>query len=241
MHQHDQQHAAFVLHSRPYRETSLLVDLFVAEVGKVSVVARGGRRPGSSLRQALQPFNQLSIRFKGRDELKTLLGAETTEHLPALQGRSLLCGLYANELVQRLLQPLEPMPRLFLFYRYLLNELISGEDLEGALRTFEHQLLKELGLWDDLNQLTEPYYRYTEQQGWTAVSDPPPGCYAQSWLREIEADRYTDPTVRKAAKHLMRTKLNQLLGDKPLRSRALFERRDKTNRTQSTGASSESS
>ena len=227
MHQHDQQHAAFVLHSRPYRETSLLVDLFVAELGKVSVVARGGRRPGSSLRQALQPFNQLSIRFKGRDTLKTLLAAEIAEHLPSLQGRALLCGLYVNELVQRLLQPLEPMPRLFLFYRYLLNELIKGDDLEGALRTFEHQLLKELGVWDDLNQLQQPYYRYLPEQGWLALAEPESGCYAQVWLQDIEADRYTDPNVRRAAKHLMRTKLNLLLGDKPLRSRALFERREK--------------
>ncbi|HSG02889.1 MAG TPA: DNA repair protein RecO [Marinobacterium sp.] len=223
----DQQHAAFVLHSRPYRETSLLVDLFVAEQGRLSVVARGARRPGSSLRQALQPFNQLSIRFRGRDELKTLLGAEIAEHLPALQGRSLLCGLYANELLQRLLQPLEAMPRLFLFYRYLLNELISCEDLEGALRTFEHQLLKELGVWDDLNLLNEPYYQYNEEQGWVALLEPQARCYSLAWLREIEADRYIDANVRKAAKHLMRTKLNRLLGDKPLRSRALFERREK--------------
>lgn len=227
MQQQDQQHAAFVLHSRPYRETSLLVDLFVAEHGRVSVVARGARRPGSSLRQALQPFNQLAIRFKGRDELKTLLGAETAEHLPALQGRSLLCGLYANELLQRLLQPLEAMPRLFLFYRYLLNELIAAKDLEGALRTFEHQLLKELGIWDDLNLMNEPYYLYSEEMGWRALQEPQPRCYAQAWLRDIEADRYTDVNVRKAAKHLMRLKLNQLLGDKPLRSRALFERREK--------------
>lgn len=227
MQQQDQQHAAFVLHSRPYRETSLLVDLFVAEHGRVSVVARGARRPGSSLRQALQPFNQLAIRFRGRDELKTLLGAETAEHLPALQGRSLLCGLYANELLQRLLQPLEAMPRLFLFYRYLLNELIAANDLEGALRTFEHQLLKELGVWDDLNQFSEPYYLYSEEMGWRALHEPQPRSYTQAWLREIEADRYTDDNVRKAAKHLMRLKLNQLLGDKPLRSRALFERREK--------------
>jgi len=223
----DQQHAAFVLHSRPYRETSLLVDLFVAEQGRLSVVARGARRPGSSLRQALQPFNQLSVRFRGRDELKTLLGAEIAEHLPALQGRSLLCGLYANELLQRLLQPLEAMPRLFLFYRYLLNELIRCEDLEGALRTFEHQLLKELGVWDDLNLLNEPYYQYNEEQGWVALLEPQARCYSLAWLREIEADRYIDANVRKAAKHLMRTKLNRLLGDKPLRSRALFERREK--------------
>lgn len=227
MHQQDQQLAAFVLHSRPYRETSLLVDLFVADFGRVSVVARGGRRPGSSLRQALQPFNQLAVRFKGRDELKTLLGAEIAEHLPVLQGRSLLCGLYANELLQRLLQPLEPLPRLFLFYNYLLNELISGEDLEGALRTFEHQLLKELGVWDDLNHLNQPYYHFSVEQGWMPLSAPQPQSYAIDWLRDIEADRYTDTNVRKAAKHLMRLKLNQLLGDKPLRSRALFERREK--------------
>lgn len=228
MSEHVTQHAAFVLHARPYRETSLLVDLFVADQGRVSVVARGARRPGSSLRQALQPFTQLSIRFKGREQLKTLLAAETAQHLPALQGRALLCGLYANELLQRLLQPMDAMPRLFLFYQYLLNELISAEDLEGALRTFEHQLLKDLGVWEDLTRLGETSYTYTDQQGWQVAPEDSERAFQYQWLREIEADRYTDPQVRKAAKLLMRTKLNALLGDKPLRSRALFERRTRS-------------
>jgi len=215
------------LHTRPYRESSLLVDLFVVNHGRLTVVARGGRRPGSSLRQALQPFKQLSIRFKGREELKTLLAAEISEYLPALKGRALLCGLYANELLQRLLHPLEPMPRLFLFYRYLLNELISEQDLEGALRTFEHHLLRELGVWEDLNQLTEPQYQFSQTDAWQPALNRVGPVYQLDWLRDIEADRYTDPNVRKAAKHLMRIKLNILLGDKPLRSRALFERRSK--------------
>jgi len=227
MQAHEEQHAAFVLHTRPYRESSLLVDLFVVNHGRLTVVARGGRRPGSSLRQALQPFKQLSIRFKGREELKTLLAAEISEYLPALKGRALLCGLYANELLQRLLHPLEPMPRLFLFYRYLLNELISEQDLEGALRTFEHHLLRELGVWEDLNQLTEPQYQFSQTDAWQPALNRVGPVYQLDWLRDIEADRYTDPNVRKAAKHLMRIKLNILLGDKPLRSRALFERRSK--------------
>ena len=85
--------AAYVLHSRPYRETSLLVDLFTLEQGKISAVARGARRAGSRMRATLQPFQSLHMGWQGRSELKNLSQAETSEIQPPLQGRALLCGL----------------------------------------------------------------------------------------------------------------------------------------------------
>jgi len=133
--------AGYVLHSRPYRETSLLVDFLTLEQGRISAVARGARRPRARLRSTLQPFQTLQLGWQGRQELKTLGTVEAVEISPPLSGRALLCGLYVNELLQRLLQPGEPCPRLFLYYRYVLNELLEGRDLEGALRTFERQLL----------------------------------------------------------------------------------------------------
>lgn len=223
------QQAAFVLHARPYRETSSLVDLFTLGEGRVSVVARGARKPGSQMRMSIQPFSLLSVSYRGRQELKTLLSAETTEFGKGLSGRALLCGLYANELIERLVYPSVAMPDLFLFYQYLLNELRSSENFEAALRTFEHQLLKDLGHWTDLSRLPAPYYTYSPDQGLIACEASQPKAMTSQCLAQIEGDQYEDESARKVAKWLMRSMLNNLLGDKPLRSRALFMKREKPN------------
>ena len=143
--------AAYVLHSRPYRDTSLLVDFFTLEQGKVSAVAKGARRPNSKLRSSIQPFVPLQITWGGRQELKSLINAEPVAPTMLLQGNALLCGLYVNELLDRLMLPFDPHPQLYVYYQYVLNELLSGEDIEGGLRTFEHRLLAELGLMPDLS------------------------------------------------------------------------------------------
>lgn len=216
--------AGYVLHSRPYRETSLLVDFLTLEQGRISAVAKGARRPRARLRSALQPFQSLQLGWHGRNELKTLGAVETVEISPPLSGRALLCGLYVNELLQRLLHPGEPCPRLFLYYRYVLNELHSGDDLEGALRTFERQLLTELGFDLDLAR-AEPgrCYRYLSGHGLVAQASGAAG-YAGEHLQAIAEDRYDAAPVRRTAKQLMREVLQELLGDKPLNSRLLFSR-----------------
>jgi len=213
--------AAYVLHARPYRETSLLVDLFTLEHGLVSVIAKGARRPGSRLRALLQPFQSLQVAWQGRSELKNLRTAEPTETALMLQGRSLLCGLYLNELLQRLLRPHDPAPHLFVYFRYVLNELKLARDIEGALRTFERKLLEQLGFGLDCSTvIAQASYtwhadtglvRAQARQGW-------PGQY----LLAIEQDCYDDPLVRRCAKQLMRLRLAPLLGERPLRSRELF-------------------
>lgn len=228
MPQHAEQAAAFVLHSRPYRETSLLVDLFTLEYGRISVVARGARRSGSARRFTLQPFQALHVSWSGRHELKNLSQAEVPQVMASPVGNALLCGLYANELLQRLLQPADPHPHLYLYYTYLVHELQQAVDLEGALRTFERQLLEDLGYGVALSHcLPGRYYQYDSQQGMIEVRGDN-SSYTGESLLAIADDCYELADVRRAAKRLMREALAPLLGAKPLKSRELFM---KTRRT----------
>ncbi len=217
--------AAYVLHTRPYRETSLLVDLLTLEHGRVSVVARGARKPGSRLRASLQPFQLLQVGWQGRTELKNLRSAEATEVGAMLQGKALLCGLYLNELLQRLLGPLDPHPRLFVLFRYALNELKLATDIEGALRTFERQLLEQLGFALDCSGVVA-----AGRYDWRPETGLQPSLTERGFpgmhLLAIEQDCYDDPAVRRTAKRLMRVRLAALLGDKPLHSRELFLKRN---------------
>lgn len=228
MYQHAEQAAAFVLHTRPYRETSLLVDLFTLEQGRIAVVAKGARRSGSSRRFTLQPFQPLHVSWTGRHELKNLSQAEVPQVMAQPQGNALLCGLYANELLQRLLQPADPHPRLYLYYTYLLRELLQPTDLEGALRTFERQLLESLGYGLALSACQTPlFYVYDAKKGLVQSVNQRTG-YLGAWLQSIAEDRYDDPNVRRAAKRLMREAFASLLGDKPLKSRELFMKSRRT-------------
>lgn len=222
--------AAYVLHSRPYRDTSLLVDFFTLENGKVSAVVKGARRPNSRLRPVIQPFLPLQIGWRGRQDLKNLTLAEPVDANPFLSGTALMCGLYVNELLERLLQPFDAHPRLYVYYQYVVNELRSGDDIEGALRTFERRLLLELGYAPDLSDIDpDAIYLYQPEQGMQRIAQPNPNnrmrCFYGSHLQSIEQDQYAEPAVRQAAKRLMRLVIDLLLGDKPLRSRELFQKR----------------
>ncbi|MGB0468523.1 MAG: DNA repair protein RecO [Pontibacterium sp.] len=222
--------AAYVLHSRPYRDTSLLVDFFTLEHGKLSTVVQGARRPKSKLRPVMQPFLPLQISWRGRQALKTLTLAESVETSLFLTGTALMCGLYVNELLARLLPPLDAHPRLYVYYQYVLNELRTGNDIEGALRTFERRLLLELGYAPDLSHAqAQTLYLYTPDQGMQAVQQPVEAnrkfCFYGWQLKAIDQDLYETPEVRQAAKRLMRLLIDHQLADRPLRSRELFQKR----------------
>lgn len=223
------QQAAYVLHSRPYRDTSLIVDFFTLEHGRVSAVVQGARRPGSRLRGAVQPFVPVQLAWRGRNELKTLTSAEAVSAMLFLQGDALLCGMYVNELLQRALLPFDPHPQLYIYYQYVLNELVKAEDIEGALRTFEHRLLKELGLMPGLDGLDpELIYYLDSEKGLAAISTPDAKqkakCFWGWQLLAVADDCYEEKSVRQAAKRLMRLLIDQLLEGKTLRSRELFQK-----------------
>ncbi|MFC6671687.1 DNA repair protein RecO [Marinobacterium aestuariivivens] len=178
----------------------------------------------------------LQLGWQGRQELKTLNLAEAVAPPMFLQGRSLLCGLYVNELLQRLLQPLDPHPRLYLYYQYVLNELVSGEDIESALRAFERQLLDEVGYALDLRDIDSAALYLLQPEGGlqriaSVTAGVAPRCFSGSQLLAIAEDDYREPSNRRAAKRLMRLLIDQLLGGQALRSRELFQRaqpRDKS-------------
>ena len=127
----------FVLHSYPYKETSLIVDLFTRDQGRIGVVAKGAKRPTSRLRGVLQTFQPLSVSFSGKSELRTLIDAEWVGGMLPLEKTALLCGFYLNELLVKLLARDDPHPALFNHYVATLNELAHGEPAPIALRKFE--------------------------------------------------------------------------------------------------------
>lgn len=134
----------YVLHSRRYRETSAIVDLFTKHNGRVSVVAKGVKSPKSKLKSVLQPFLKLQIHAKGKSQLKTLVAADAIDAPIVLTDTLLVSGLYLNELLVRLLHKDESDEVLYQCYEHTLTHL-TNVSLEIELRQFEKQLIESLG------------------------------------------------------------------------------------------------
>ena len=135
----------FVLHSRPYRETSLLLDVFSEQAGRLTLVANGVRRPRSFLKGILQPFTPLFLEWRGRGSLQTLQKAEPISLALPLFGGSLYSAFYVNEILCRVLDVNTPYPHLFFDYLNALRELAQNTDPQIPLRRFELALLTHLG------------------------------------------------------------------------------------------------
>jgi DNA repair protein RecO (recombination protein O) len=136
---------AFVLHSYPYKETSLIVDVFTADNGRMAMVAKGAKRPASNLRGALLSLQPIEAVFTGRGEVKTLTVATWVPGQPWLTGQALMCGMYLNELLIKLLPREDPHPELFESYAATLLTLAASNEHGAILREFETSLLAELG------------------------------------------------------------------------------------------------
>jgi len=141
----------WVLHRRPWRESSLLLELFTKHHGRLGVVAKGARGARSSWRGLGEPFLPLRAGWLKRGEMGTLTALEPEGEQRRLPGRALWCGLYANELLIRLIGRESPCPTLFLDYGNLLDQLAAGQTQAVCLRRFEMALLNELGVVPDLS------------------------------------------------------------------------------------------
>ena len=146
------QQPAFVLHSYPYRETSLLVEVFTRAHGRLVVVARGARRPRSVMRGSLLAFQPLLIAWSGKGEVRSLHSAEWQGGQPLLSGDALLCGFYLNELMIKLLPREDAHEQLYDNYESALQRLAAEPDSAPILRGFEKRMLKELGYALDLER-----------------------------------------------------------------------------------------
>ncbi len=224
----EQWHDAFVLHRRPWRETSLWLEVFTRDHGKVALLAKGARKGKRQSATYLQPFQPLKVRWRGKGDLKTLIGAEPCASLPALSGKGLYCGFYLNELLAYLTHRHDPHPRLFLRYQETLRVFANEKAMEACLRLFEMDLLMEIGYGLILDHevkyqqsiLPQARYRYEPDAG--PCLDPQGNVCGITLL--ALADRQLDnPQVLREAKKLLRQVIDYRLEGRPLKSRALFQ------------------
>ncbi|PVX39684.1 DNA replication and repair protein RecO [Pasteurella langaaensis DSM 22999] len=220
----------FVLHRKAYSETSLLVDLFTEETGRLTVLAKGARAKRSAWKGVLQPFTPLLLRWTGKGSLKTLTKAEPAAIALPLQQTALFSGFYVNELLMRVIEPETPNATLFQDYLHCLTRLAVENSVEPALRTFEFQLLQTLGYGVDFMHCAgsgQPVdqtmtYRYREEKGFIASLIKDNLTFYGKDLLAFEARDFQEPSVLQAAKRFTRIALKPYLGNKPLKSRELF-------------------
>lgn len=222
---------AYVLASRSYRETSVLLEVFSSNHGRTGLVARGARGPKSRLRGLLQPFTPLLLSWTETGELGSLAAAEADGPAVALVGEAVFYGWYVNELLLKLLQRHDPHPALYLDYRAVLPPLAT-ERAEPALRNFELRLLAELGYGLDLDQDFEPAaaYRYDFEAGPQKALPGDLAAFGGASLIALRDNRLigADAGVQRDARRLMRAALRRQLGGRELETprllRALRER-----------------
>ncbi|VAX14432.1 DNA recombination and repair protein RecO [hydrothermal vent metagenome] len=239
--------ASYVLHSRPYRNTSKLLDIFSREQGRRVLVARGARQGNSRLQGQLLPFIPLLLSWQGNGEVQTLTAAEAGARIASLTGPKLLTAFYLNELLLRLLARDDPHPALYDAYAQTLQRLsgsaggqIFGE--QASLRIFECFLLQELGyglvLDYEVNSgeviQADQMYCYQPERGPLRIESrqdcenglPVHGCTLLALQQGNlgAADAHTDHVtlILREAKTLMRLNLASHLGPKPLHSRELY-------------------
>ena len=222
----------FVLHTRPYSNTSLIADCFSMRHGRFTALARSARGLKSRYRGKLQPFVPMLASWSGTREMKNLGDIELHGAPYALDRHALVCGFYLNELLMRLLQRDDPFPNLFNMYQMTLNALEKGQDIQIALRCFEKNLLSELGYGLSLDTEAlegrpinaEAYYQYIPDRGFVLSDACNESVYLFSGqcLLALHTETFSDDSVLHDIKRLMRLVLRHYLGNKPLRSRDLM-------------------
>jgi DNA repair protein RecO (recombination protein O) len=222
---------AFVLHTYPWRETSLIVETLTRDHGRVAMVARGAKRRSSQLRGLLSPFSALALGWSGRGEVKTLVRAEWTGGLVPLRGDALLAGFYLNELVVRLLARADPHPALFIAYAQALGALAGGRGRPDlALREFELELLRQTGHLPALDvcavgKAVAPTarYRVDPQRGLVAVDGDGEGISVSgATALAMAAGDLAGPGVAAEARAMLRLIIRYHLEGRPLNTRRIL-------------------
>lgn len=224
----------YVLHTQPYRETSLLVEVLTRAHGRFTLMARGARRPKAEVRGVLLPFQPLTLAWFGKGELRTLHTVHWNGGVPQLSGLPLVCGFYLNELVMRLTARDDPMPEAFDVYDAAIRGLGRQQPLSAVLRRFEVQVVRELGYAPPLGHDAEGQPVLAELDYLCRSGELPERDTGQSLngsvvsisgasLLAIEADDFSLVKTRLEARALMRTWFAGLLGEDPLASRELLQ------------------
>lgn len=218
------QQPAFVLHARPYRETSLLLECLTRDYGRLGVVARGVRSERAHGRRAqLEPFQPLLLDLSLRGELATLTGVEPTGAAPWPGGDAGLAGLYLNELVVRLTARQDAQPALYAAYAATLQRLADAEPIGWTLRRFERDLLRIVGYAMSLRVDAdgEPvrsagHYRYVAEVGAAPCAADAQGALCGEDLLALDEDRPPSAGGLAALRRLMREVIRHHLGGREL-------------------------
>lgn len=219
-----------ILHQRPYRETSLLIEAFSREHGRLGLVANGARRPKSRLRALLQPLQEVSMSWTQRGDLASLRQAEAVGHVPRLSGDALFAGFYINELLLRLCVRGDPHPELYDSYRQCIAQLGQPIKPGWALRLFERDLLDAIGYGLQLTHEADTgdpiqagmRYHFDPQQGarrrGATEGDSSPATISGAALLALHSGAMEDDDLRGQAKQVLQMALQRLLDNRPLRS-----------------------
>lgn len=227
---HDEQRA-YVLHTYPYSETSLIVEMFTRASGRVPLVAKGVKRTRSQS-AALMQFQPFNVSWSGRGDLRTLKKAEWQGGVPHLPPARLFCGFYLNELMLKLLARDDAHEHLFDSYENALARLAGGESEAAVLRSFEKAMLRETGyaLALTIDAFTGDAvdgggrYTYIPGRGPQRLADGGAQAIEISGqtLLDIELDDYSHPRTASEAKMLMRMLVQHQMNGRPLVTRQVF-------------------
>ena len=234
----------YILHHRPYRDTSRIFEVVTRDHGRLTLFARGVRGPKAKLASILQPFQMLLLSWTGRGEAAQLTGAESAQAAPPLPPPRLMAAFYLNELLLKLTTRHDPLPLLFDTYHETLDSLRHGAPLERELRVFEKRLLEVLGYGLDLSaeaqtgKRIEPdeYYHFRPEQGLVPTVADAAGALAGHSLIGLASERLADARELDDSRRLLQAALTQCLEGRPLTTRAVARavaRRESHTRPQS--------
>lgn len=233
---------AYLLHSRPFRDNSFILDFLTPDYGRISAISRGGRSIHSKSKSLLQPFTPVHISLSGKSDLKTLRTIELRQSVQILKGEKLFSAMYMNEIIVRLFQSHEADPAFFNQYEQTLLQLGDKQAPEPVLRRFELTLLDTLGYGVDFSTEAhshqplreELWYYFQNESGFVKVENPEAqngtnntkkNIFSGRDLLKIHARDFSDISTLRAAKYVIRGILGSHLGATPLRSRSLFTAR----------------
>ncbi len=224
---------AFLLHARPWSETSLLVDMFTREYGRFRLLAKGARRQKTGQRAILQSFQPLSISWSGKRSLMTLTGTEALQTYPRLKHRSLASAYYMSELLFKFLHANDSHEVLFEAYAQAIEQLAGNQDTETVLRGFECSLLSEVGyglqLEFDASSLlpikNDAHYFYYPEKGPVEIDgqhDENGLAVSGRTLKSLAARQFVDQGSLKESKHLLRHLLARQIAGRSLNTREVY-------------------
>ena len=234
-----QSEPAWLLHQRPFRDTSRILDVVTREHGRIALIARGSRSAKSRLRGILRPFLPLKMSWFIRTDLGTLTDAEMGGQPVVLTGDSLMSGYYISELLLKLMHRHDPHPEIFDLYAATVTRLSAQTDVAPVLRQFEMELLRLLGYALNLEYESESHavlqpeknYEYRPEQGPVEAMDRDGGMvFTGSQLSAIASQEFTNADTLQCAGRLMRNVIAHHLDGKELNSRKVLRELKESNR-----------